>query len=188
MAEAAPAPARKPETARLFFALWPDGKARSGLEQAGKKLHAACGGRLTRAETLHLTLAFLGDVEVTRIEALRALAAQIHTPAFVMTLTRLGYWRHNRVAWVAPEQTPEALSALAGVLIDALRAADFSCDSRPYAPHITLVRNARCERAALPPFEPLDWPAEEFVLVRSVAADRGVAYEIIGRWPLVAGE
>ena len=47
---------------RLFFALWPDEGVRAELARWTRALHAACGGRTTRADKLHLTLAFLGEV------------------------------------------------------------------------------------------------------------------------------
>src|SRR3989338_1351130 len=93
----------KPHTALLFFALWPDGKTRDALDKAGKQLHAACGGRPTKRETIHLTLVFLGDVPVERIDELRTLAAQVSAPSFELVLTQLGWWKHNRVAWAAPD-------------------------------------------------------------------------------------
>lgn len=184
MAEGALIPEKKPETARLFFAIWPDGKVRSQLELAGKKLYAACGGRITRAETLHLTLVFLGDVEISRIGTLQSVAAGVRAPAFVMALARFGWWRHNRVAWAAPENTVPALALLVDELQAALLEAEFELDRRPYAPHLTLLRNARCDRAELPHLAPVEWAANDFVLVRSVTTEEGAAYEILGRWPL----
>jgi 2'-5' RNA ligase len=184
MPEGTQTPDNKPEIARLFFALWPDGRVRSRLEQAGKKLHAACGGRITRAETLHLTLVFLGDVEVSKIGALQSVAAEVRAPAFVMLLTRFGWWRHNRVAWAAPENAVPALAQLVDELQAVLQQAEFKLDRRPYAPHLTLLRKARCDRAELPPLAPVEWAVDDFVLVRSVTTTEGAAYEILGRWPL----
>ncbi|BCB25897.1 RNA 2',3'-cyclic phosphodiesterase [Sulfurimicrobium lacus] len=171
--------------ARLFFALWPDAAVCGALDQAGRKLRDACGGRQMRCNNIHLTLVFLGNVEITRIDALRAVGDGVALPPFVMTLNQLGWWRHNRVAWAAPDTTPGPLLALVNQLQDGLRVAAFAFDDRPvYAPHVTLLRNARCEKAEWPAFESQEWVANEFVLVRSVTREEGATYEAIGRWSL----
>lgn len=178
-------PLQGPKTARLFFALWPDAGVRRALDQAGRQLHAACGGRRMRAPNVHLTLVFLGNVETARLDELRAVAGRVSGLRFAMTLDRLGWWRHNRVAWAAPQETPEALQGLVAQLQEGLRNAGFAFDDRPvFAPHVTLLRNARCNEVEMPPLTPLEWAADEFVLVKSVTADAGAAYEIIGRWGL----
>lgn len=174
------------ETARLFFALWPTARVRGALDQVGRKLRVVCGGRQMLAPNVHLTLVFLGNVEVARLDALRAVAAGVRVQPFAMTLDKLGWWRHNRVAWAAPLETPRALSDLVAQLQIGLRDAAFAFDDRPvYAPHVTLLRNARCEGVEYPPFAPLEWAADEFVLVRSVTREEGAAYEVIGRWPMM---
>lgn len=173
------------EEARLFFALWPDEAVCGALDGVGRKLRDTCGGRQMRRNNIHLTLVFLGNVEIARIDALRAVGNGVAAPPFVMTLSRLGWWRHNRVAWAAPDVVPDPLLALVNQLQDGLRAAAFAFDERPtYAPHVTLLRNARCEEAKWPAFESIEWAASEFVLVRSVTREEGATYEAIGRWTL----
>ncbi len=176
------APAGKP-TARLFFAIWPDGAVRDQLDKVSLGLHQACGGRRTRAATVHLTLAFLGEVELGRIPTLLELASRVVGTAFELRLTRFDWWRKKRIAWAAPEQVPAALSALVEDLAVRLKEADFRIDERPYSPHVTLVRKADCRLADFSA-SPVEWPVEEFVLVRSVMSENGSSYETIGRWPL----
>lgn len=174
----------KPQTARLFFALWPDGRTREALDQAGKQLHAACGGRRTKRETIHITLVFLGDVCVERIDDLRTLVEQVSAPTFELVLTKSGWWKHNRVAWAAPDATPEAMAALVCGLESRLKETGFQFDARPYLPHVTLVRKANCRETLLLEAG-IVWQVEEYVLLRSVTDASGAAYEVIGRWPLV---
>lgn len=133
-----------------------------------------------RCDSLHLTLAFLGNVESDRIALLREVAADIQAQGFTLPLDKLGCWRH--IVWAGCEVTPEPLSALAGELSSSLRNAGFSLEDRPFAAHVTLLRNARCDLLGqAPPFLPaLDWQVNEFVLAQSSAA----CYTCIGRWPL----
>lgn len=174
------------KTARLFFALWPDDKTRDDLDKAGQQLHAVCGGRRTKRETIHITLVFLGDVPVDRIDTLRALATQVNAASFELVLTKLGWWKHNRVAWAAPRDVPPALAALVSDLEQALKSEGSQIDARPYLPHVTLIRKANC--LGMPSLAArIAWKAEEYVLVRSVTDASGAAYEVIGRWPLAKG-
>lgn len=174
----------KPATLRLFFALWPDVTVAAGLADWGKQLHGICGGRRTRMETIHLTLAFLGDVESDRIGDLLALAGKIRSPSFGLNLTRFGWWPHNRIVWAAPGETPAEMTLLVDALQENLLGAGFRFDTKPFVPHVTLLRKADCGKSLLPPGG-IEWLAEEFVLVRSVTGEGGAAYEVLGRWPLV---
>jgi len=174
---------KREKSARLFFALWPDGTTRVALDQAAAKLHRLCGGKQTRTETIHLTLAFLGAVPLSRIDSLVEAAGKVAAPAFSMNLSKLGWWRHNRIAWAMPEAVPEELATLVGQLRANLESADVAFDAKPFVPHITLLRKAHCPDEAFPPLA-APWQAREFVLVRSVSNAAGTAYEVIGNWAL----
>ena len=171
------------ETARLFFALWPDEAVREQFMQWARLLHETCGGSITRPDNLHITLAFVGNVAVSRLDELKLLAAKLSGSAFNLSFTAPGYWGHNRIAWVAPDETPQALGDLVKTLARSLQIAGFSFDERTYAPHLTLLRKARWD----PPVRPLkniNWEISEFALLRSNQTERGAEHEVIGRWPL----
>lgn len=171
------------KTARMFFALWPGGRTRGALAQAADKLHCRCGGKRTRAESIHLTLVFLGAVPLSCIENLLEMAGKVHVPAFSIKLTKLGWWRHNRIAWAMPEAVPEELAELVGQLRAQLASASAAFDAKPFVPHVTLLRKTHCPDEAFPPLA-VEWQAREFVLVRSATNAMGAAYEIVGRWAL----
>ena len=171
------------ETRRLFFAVWPDAAAAKRLHDRAREGQRACGGRLMRRETLHLTLAFLGDIAAARCADAAAVAADIAFDAFTLTLDRLGYWQHNRILWAGGESP--ALSATAAVLGDGLRAAGFRLEARPFVAHMTLLRDARCP-AAPSLAAPIAWPVSEFTLVESALSARGSQYQVVGRWPASA--
>lgn len=171
---------------RLFFALWPDAAVQARFHEAGQRLHRACGGKRTRCENIHLTLAFLGDVPLERLAAVRALAEAIQVPAFDLSFDRLGWWRRNQIAWSAPSDAPRALFELVAALKAGLAAEGFKTEDRPYLPHLTLLRRAHCRETRFDG-EPVLWPVRDFVLVSSLLSENGSAYEIIGRWPLLDG-
>ena len=55
----ASAPGINQAAQRLFFALWPNAKLQAELHVVGQALQKAFGGRVVRAENIHMTLAFL---------------------------------------------------------------------------------------------------------------------------------
>ena len=169
--------------ARVFFALWPDPQARQSLDRLAREAHEACAGRPTRAETIHLTLVFVGQVDIVRIASLKSLASRIAVPSFDLRLDHAGYWKHNRIVWLGARETPPPLAELVRALEQGLEEADFRFDKRPYVPHLTLVRKALC-REPVAATAAVHWPVREFVLARSSLSAQGAAYEIIGRWPL----
>jgi 2'-5' RNA ligase len=179
---APPAPA---ERARVFFALWPDARTAAALHETGAELHAGCGGRRMREASLHLTLAFIGEIPRARVAELLALAGGLAGAPFELVLSRSGSWKGNRVVWLAPRETPPALEALAATLSQALRAAGFALEARRFRAHLTLVRDAR--RAPPPTTREVHWPVGEFVLVESERRAEGAQYRILGRWPLRGG-
>ena len=165
---------------RVFFALWPDDLVRRRLGVWARAAHARCGGRLMRERNIHLTIAFLGDTDAARMDALAGAVADVAPRRFTLTIDRTAYWKHNRIVWAGTDQVPPALEALVGDLRGALDAAGFRYDAKPFVPHVTLVRNAR--HAPLPPLDAVDWRVAAFVLVRSVQGERGSDYEVVAEW------
>ena len=139
-----------------------------------------------RRDTIHLTLAFLGDVAVPRLAALGAVAQSVRGERFVLELDRVGSWRGNRILWSGCAQPPAALPALADALAAGLRAADFELEARAFNPHVTLVRNALRPPQGIE-MAPLRWPVASFVLVASERDAGGAHYRVLGRWPLGDG-
>lgn len=172
----------QPDSLRLFFALWPDDATRTALNHTGKWLHQHWGGRRMRANTLHITLAFLGSTPVDQLDVLFACADAVQTEAFKLILDQAGYWRHNRIGWLGASQTPPPHIELVSALNAALQAAGFPVDTRPHVPHVTLLRNTA--GGELPECETVHWPVSDFVLVSSRTEADGAHYDVIRRWPL----
>ena len=173
------------KTLRLFFALWPDEATQRNFDRAGQLLYRDCGGKRTRRDNIHLTLAFLGDVPIERVDVLRTIAQSLSIPVFDLNFDRLGWWRRNQIGWSAPGDAPKALFDLVNGLQQGLAAQGFKTEDRAYLPHITLLRRAHCKAVHFEA-EAIAWPVREFVLVSSVLSENGSAYEIIGRWDLQA--
>jgi len=135
------------------------------------------------AGNIHLTLAFIGNVAAGRVPELCALAASIVAPSFDLTIDAAEYWRHNRILWAGPKDCPDALRLLVNGLEDALRKAGFHTEERAYAPHITLLRDARRAPSTLT-LPGIRWRLTEFALMQSLRRNNATAYEPIQLWPL----
>ena len=165
---------------RLFFALWPAAAAVAALAAWAEQAQKQTGGRVTRPESIHLTLAFLGEVTEERVEnAIRA-AQSVRGERHTLPIEHAKRWSHNDVIWVGPTEIPRALAALAQSLRTALEKEGFVLEARPFAAHVTLIRKAR-RAAALPPFPRAAWPVTEFTLVSSMLSRHGSSYSIVDR-------
>ncbi len=163
--------------ARLFFALWPDAPSRPRLAAKAAELACECGGRAVPEANIHLTLAFLGEVDAARVPLAWEAAAKVTLTPFRLELDRLGSFSGACVGWAGPGRMPAELVGLEAGLATALGARGFALDDRPFAAHATLVR--RIERAVAPrAIEPIGWQVEEVALVES---RRGTGrYETLG--------
>jgi 2'-5' RNA ligase len=168
------------EPLRLFFALWPpddlQGKLAAWARQAAGK------GRPMRRENIHLTLAFLGATDPVLFPQLTERARAVRFAPIRLRLDRTGYWKHNRIIWCGTDDEPRALTALVADLRAGLDGAGIRFDPKPFVSHVTLVRKAQGLDAA-PSWVPLVWDVRDFALVRSVAVEGGVSYEVLQRFP-----
>ncbi len=94
---------------------------------------------------IHLTLAFLGELDAASLEQARqaTVAAAQQVKPFSYHLTRIGIFgspRQPRVVWMGIEEKSASLSRLHRILNQELAQRDFVTESRPFSPHLTLAR------------------------------------------------
>jgi 2'-5' RNA ligase len=162
--------------------LWPEDAVRGSLYAAAQALQKECGGRMTRRENLHQTLVFLGNVAGARLREITELASRLEVPAFELEFGSTGYWRRSGIVWAAPHATPDSLHAMVAALEQSLRRAGFRLEERPYASHITLIRDAHAPRVL--PALAFDWGVRDFALLASANGERGVEYRVVAQWLL----
>jgi RNA 2',3'-cyclic 3'-phosphodiesterase len=163
---------------RLFFALWPPADTARALGDWAREVTKQTGGRFTDRDTIHLTLAFLGDGDPD--QAIAA-ARPVRGSAFDLPIDTAKFWPKNKILWVGPASMPPALAAMVSNLHQSLRQHAFVLEERPFAAHITLIRKASLPKS-LPPLPAVSWPATEFVLVRSTPSRTGSRYEVVERF------
>src|SRR6185436_19398373 len=80
---------------RLFFALWPPAATVAALAAWAVQVQKAAGGRVTRPESIHLTLAFLGEIADDRVgDAVKA-AVSVRGERHTLPIERAKVWAHN---------------------------------------------------------------------------------------------
>lgn len=165
---------------RLFFALWPGPAERARLVELQNRLAAP--GRRIAAERLHLTLAFLGEVERARLDTLASLAALFCVPTEALVLDRLGWFEQAGSGWLGCNQAPVAWTGQVRALNERLAESGFRVDRRDWVPHVTLYRNLR-KPFDMITVEAVQWTPEVLCLVRSDRLESGPKYTVLRRWP-----
>jgi 2'-5' RNA ligase len=157
---------------RLFFAFWPDEATRAALEAARAGLFPLS-GRPVEPANLHVTVAFLGGVEASRLERLAALAGPV--APFTIAFDRLELWRKPKVLTATSSQPAPRAAAIVDGLWQRLDRLGFARDPRPFVPHVTLARDVRSVRPGLR-WTTVAWTVDRVCLVESTVAEAGVRY------------
>ncbi|MBZ0159096.1 MAG: RNA 2',3'-cyclic phosphodiesterase [bacterium] len=185
-------------TVRAFVAanLTPDLKAALAMVQDRLKATRVDVGWV-RPDNLHLTLKFLGQVEESRIDAIRdAIAAAASGSGPIrLVFQGLGAFprpREARVVWIGLSHGSEALAALQTRIEAALESLGFAREARPFTAHLTLGRvrgPARREQLARAiteaPAEALgEMVLDRIELMQSDLSAGGARYSILQSFPL----
>ncbi|TQK06880.1 RNA 2',3'-cyclic phosphodiesterase [Herbaspirillum sp. SJZ107] len=162
----------RPDTARLFLALWPDPAVREALRAWRDAWTWPRGASPVHTDKLHVTLHFLGDLPTARLAALADGFAVPFSP-FALRFERGALW-HNGIAVLEPSEEPPGLLDLHARLSQALVGLGLQPEARTYRPHVTMARRAK--GAEVPAGGPaVHWQVDRYVLVES----RGGSYTVL---------
>lgn len=155
------------------------------------------GARWVPAEQIHLTLAFLGEVDEDTARRLTEKLARLQAGAFKLFFSGTGCFpnrHHPRVIWAGVQQEP-ALTRLATAIQTAVITCGIPLEVRPFSPHITLARlKLPCSHEVgafldqhgsmtVPPF-----PVQEFILFQSRLTQQGAVHIPVRNFPLTDSE
>ncbi|CAM3361226.1 RNA 2',3'-cyclic phosphodiesterase [Halomonas lysinitropha] len=166
---------------RLFLALVPPLELRQRLGELAELAQARCGGRRMPEESLHLTLAFLGEVADARMEELVHWVSAMAIAPGEWRLDHWGSFRRPGIVWVGGRSS--ALERLHASVWDELASFGFSDRPGHFVPHVTLLRRARRQETQNLPAIDMTWPYRQLSLVRSFTEDDGARYQILARSP-----
>ena len=191
---------------RTFVAIELDAAMRALLERRIARLRqVAPGVRWTDPAKLHLTLAFLGELNDALLAAAMEateVAAREARP-FRVELGQSGFFGPKwapRVIWVGVGGEMAELLAVHGALARELEVRGFAGEERPFSPHLTLARLKEqvapetlgaLLRAIETPIRRSDsgrmW-VERLSVMKSELAQPSARYTCLGTYPLGAGE
>lgn len=173
----------KPDTQRLFFALWPNEPVREQIDLLARQ-HVHKNGKRTRRENHHITLVFLGSVEAERRACLEESASGVVAAPFELALDRFGYWMRPRILWLGASHMPAALLDLVAQLNTGMQACGLSPETRPFQAHVTLARKLSRGPSSSPQVATVLWPISTFCLIESLLTPEGSRYQVLREWPL----
>lgn len=155
------------------------------------------GARRVPTDQIHLTLAFLGEVEEAALERLAGNLVRIQVPEFRLSLSTVGCFpnRHRpRVLWVGLVPHPLLMHLVAGVQ-EAVLACGIPQEERPFSPHITLARLKLASPRECDAFldqnpkqKLLSFPVREFTLFQSRLTPQGALHTPLRSFPLAGAD
>ena len=194
------------ETIRAFIAIPLPGPLLEKLAALQRKLERRVPDRSVRwvrAESIHLTLKFLGDTSTEKLpdieQALEAVAR--HAPTCSFTVGELGCFpnpRRPRVVWVGVQEPTGRLAALQEAIEEVLAPLGYPPEGRGFTPHLTLGRaHRRASRSDAAQVGEIvagttvgtlaEAPANRFELIRSVLKSSGAEYTTLAEFLLRGG-
>ncbi len=176
---------------RLFAAIIPPADVSAALVGIMGGIETA---RWQTAGQLHVTLAFVGEIERHAANRVAEALHHVHSPALDLRIADAGVFeaaRGGRIGTLYAGVAGAGLEALARRAQQCCRHAGVMPDGRRFVPHITLARfpSAGVMVEAVQPWlaNPLPrigWKAESFWLVESRLGRGGSHYEPIVEYPL----
>jgi 2'-5' RNA ligase len=164
------------------------------LKEAVPDAHAGW----SRANNIHLTLKFLGDIPQASVPNLSAAASRavVRIAPFTIRLEQTGVFPPHgspRVLWIGVNDCEGKLGELHKRLETECEKDGFSRESRAFHPHLTIARlrkpqDARTLASAHKEmeFEPEEIVVSELLVIRSELSSAGSRYTTISRHPLIA--
>ena len=161
--------------------------------------------RWARPEALHITLKFIGEMDVARLAAVRSALTQVQGESTEIRFRGTGFFptaKSARVFWAGVEADGK-LAALATAIESALEPLGVEREQRAFSPHLTLARtgSGRPSRGredrrnpafrqlhekvvTLPPADFGTMTPREFFLYQSKLSPKGAQYTKLAAFPL----
>jgi 2'-5' RNA ligase len=136
--------------------------------------------RPMQARNLHLTLAFIGELDSAAATRLAPSIDDLMLQPLDWTVDCLGWFPRARVAW-AGGPTNLVLEASVSAVRAQLDALGVVYDRKAFVAHVTLFRDVRAFACRGPLAEPISWRTEHIALYAAARDERGPVYERAGR-------
>ena len=125
---------------RLFISINFDDNTKEKILAVQNRLRQKGRGRFTSPENLHLTLAFLGEVDEAGIPEIKAVMDSLTVQEMRLIFSHIGYFKRDSELWWIGAEADAELMELQKDLIRGLKSSGFAPDDKRFRPHITLAR------------------------------------------------
>ena len=189
----------KNEAWRVFCAIELPSLVREKISEHIRRLRVAAPdspASWSRADNVHLTLKFVGEISADRVNDLSQAAANAVAGfcPFEIGIGNTGSFpKHGtpRVLWIGVDDYSRKLAQLQTKLDDESLRLGFEKEARPFNPHLTIARLRKPQGAralALAhkqiEFSPTEIIVTELVVIRSELSSKGSKYTLISRHAL----
>ncbi|MBP3852918.1 MAG: RNA 2',3'-cyclic phosphodiesterase [Erysipelotrichaceae bacterium] len=153
---------------RAFICIVPDQQAKRKIGGLQRQLLSYGKGRIVSAENLHITLAFLGEVNEADLPRIQH-AMSFPFEQMVITFSEIGVFHRKKDLWWLGIEENEELNQAQRILVQRLKEGGFDLAGTSFRGHVTLIRNARIEWPGQKEiaFEPFSMKAERMILMKS---------------------
>lgn len=182
---------------RIFIAIKTEPEA--ALQRIYVSLRSALGNEKiawVNPDNIHLTLAFLGDIDEDRIKVAGIVLKQKCTGfgEFIIRLSGTGVFRNMadpRVLWIGIENT-DRLIELNNKITNGLKDTGFKIEDRIFNPHITIgrikfIKNSETLKSATGRYHNKfiqEVPVREVILYESILKPTGPVYRPVSKFHL----
>ncbi len=195
---------------RIFIGIDLDSEVRGRIARFLEGVQGfAPDAKWVRPESLHVTLKFIGEQALERVEAITERLRRIEHSVFEIRTVGYGFFptaQAPRVFWIGIQGGPQ-LAALAESIDAAVAELGIAREDRPFSPHLTLARGGGGRSSGSPKWRKGDGPnatfavlekrlnamgdldfgamaAREFILYQSQLSPGGSKYTKLQRFPL----
>jgi 2'-5' RNA ligase len=155
---------------RIFIALDIDRAIRERIERFMDGVREfAPNVRWVRAESLHVTLKFVGEKPAPAVEEIKQILASVKSPPITVNFRGTGFFptaKSARVFWVGAESGPE-LVQLAAMVDEATAQLGVPREDHAFSPHLTLARGGK---SGAPRWQQGDGPNRAFARLQEKLA------------------
>jgi len=134
------------ETIRAFIAIELNKETQSYLSNIQSELkETGADVKWVKSENIHLTLKFLGNIDVSKINQIKEILTKIsrENTEFTVELSDIGAFpkkEHPRVIWIAIEKNQDKVIKIVADLEERLMELGIAKEDRPFRAHLTLGR------------------------------------------------
>ncbi|MBN1870704.1 MAG: RNA 2',3'-cyclic phosphodiesterase [Candidatus Omnitrophica bacterium] len=179
------------QTIRTFIAIPLNTEIQQAISRVQERLKKHdCSIKWVKPENIHLTLKFLGDVELEKIDTIKqkleSLFKGIGPVKLEMTqLDAFPSINHPKILWIGLKDDEQKISRQVSVLEDELGKLGFKKEERPFSPHVTIgrIRSPRNIQALSEAMSEYSFPAglkqviDCIILYKSTLTSQGPIYE-----------